>query len=114
MLHPKGGTLRVGTYDCRLVPQSLAFRLYKQAQISERHHNHYEINSAYLQEFEKNGLHISGTSPDGALIEIIELMDHPFMVATQAHPEFTSRPLAPHPLFLGFVETMLENVGVRG
>lgn len=106
-LHFKEGTLRVGAYDCILDPNSLAFRLYKKEKITERHHHHYEINPAYRTVFAEQGLQVSGTSPDGSLIEMIEIKGHPFMIGTLAHPEFTARPLSPHPLFLGFIEALL-------
>jgi CTP synthase len=79
-------------------------KLYGKAQVSERHRHRYEVNNKYRAEFEKNGLDIVGTSPDGKLVEIMEIKDHPFMAGSQFHPELKSRPLAPHPMFLGFVE----------
>jgi len=99
-----GGTMRLGLYPCRLNADTLAFKLYQQEVIYERHRHRYEFNNAYRNLFLESGYAISGTSPDGRLVEIIELPKHPFFIATQFHPEFQSRPSAPHPLFKGFVE----------
>lgn len=99
-----GGTMRLGLYPCRLNADTLAFKLYQQEVIYERHRHRYEFNNAYRNLFLETGYVISGTSPDGRLVEIIELPKHPFFIATQFHPEFQSRPSAPHPLFKGFVE----------
>ncbi len=98
-----GGTMRLGLYPCRLAPHTLAFRLYEQEVIYERHRHRYEFNNAYRNLFLENGYTISGTSPDGRLVEMIELKTHPFFIATQFHPEFQSRPSSPHPLFKGLV-----------
>ncbi|MFB8788394.1 MAG: CTP synthase [Potamolinea sp.] len=105
-----GGTMRLGLYPCRLAPNTLAFSLYQEEVIYERHRHRYEFNNAYRNLFLDTGYSISGTSPDGRLVEIIELPDHPFFLATQFHPEFRSRPSAPHPLFQGFVRASVENV----
>jgi CTP synthase len=99
-----GGTMRLGLYPCRLTPNTLAFMLYKEEVIYERHRHRYEFNNAYRNLFLDTGYAISGTSPDGRLVEMIELPEHPFFIATQFHPEFSSRPSAPHPLFQGFVQ----------
>ena len=99
-----GGTMRLGLYPCRLHPDSLAFKLYQQEVIYERHRHRYEFNNAYRTLFLETGYVISGTSPDGRLVEIIELSNHPFFIATQFHPEFQSRPSTPHPLFQGFMQ----------
>ena len=99
-----GGTMRLGLYPCRLTPHTLAFMLYKEEVIYERHRHRYEFNNAYRNLFLDTGYAISGTSPDGRLVEMIELPEHPFFIATQFHPEFSSRPSAPHPLFQGFVQ----------
>jgi CTP synthase len=98
-----GGTMRLGLYPCRLQPDTLAFKTYQQEVIYERHRHRYEFNNAYRNLFLETGYVISGTSPDGRLVEIIELPTHPFFIATQFHPEFQSRPSTPHPLFHGFV-----------
>ncbi|AFZ29393.1 CTP synthase [Gloeocapsa sp. PCC 7428] len=102
-----GGTMRLGLYPCRLAPNTLAFKLYQEEVVYERHRHRYEFNNAYRNLFLESGYAISGTSPDGRLVEIIELPNHPFFVATQFHPEFQSRPSAPHPLFKGFVEAVM-------
>ncbi|HSX58460.1 MAG TPA: CTP synthase, partial [Candidatus Saccharimonadales bacterium] len=99
-----GGTMRLGAFTCKLKPNTLVRRLYKRDQITERHRHRYEFNNKYREEFEKAGLVISGTSPNGKLVEMIELPKHKFFVGTQAHPEFNSRPLNPHPLYLGFIK----------
>jgi CTP synthase len=99
-----GGTMRLGLYPCRLTPNTLAFMLYKEEVIYERHRHRYEFNNAYRNLFLDTGYAVSGTSPDGRLVEMIELPEHPFFIATQFHPEFSSRPSAPHPLFQGFVQ----------
>ena len=107
-----GGTMRLGLYPCRLTPNTLAFKLYQEEVIYERHRHRYEFNNAYRNLFLENGYAISGTSPDGRLVEIIELQNHPFFIATQFHPEFQSRPSTPHPLFQGFVQAALTNLSV--
>jgi CTP synthase len=108
-----GGTMRLGLYPCRLKPDTLAFSLYQQEVIYERHRHRYEFNNAYRSLFLETGYEISGTSPDGRLVEIIELPDHPFFIATQFHPEFRSRPSTSHPIFLGFVKAALEQNETR-
>ena len=99
-----GGTMRLGLCPCRLKANTLAFSLYQEEVIYERHRHRYEFNNAFRNLFLESGYEISGTSPDGRLVEIIELPDHPFFIATQFHPEFRSRPNKSHPLFLGFVQ----------
>ncbi|MGB3137245.1 MAG: CTP synthase [Nodosilinea sp.] len=103
-----GGTMRLGLYPCRLVPDTLASRLYGTEVVYERHRHRYEFNNAYRNLFVESGYTVSGTSPDGRLVEIIELPNHPFFIASQFHPEFQSRPSAPHPLFLGFIGAALN------
>ncbi|NJR50526.1 MAG: CTP synthase [Leptolyngbyaceae cyanobacterium CSU_1_3] len=103
-----GGTMRLGLYPCRLTPGTLTFSLYQQEVIYERHRHRYEFNNQYRGLFVETGYVVSGTSPDGRLVEIIELPGHPFFVATQFHPEFQSRPSSPHPLFRGFGEAALS------
>lgn len=102
-----GGTMRLGLYPCRLAANTLAFQLYQEEVIYERHRHRYEFNNAYRQLFLESGYVISGTSPDGRLVEIIEYPNHPFFIASQFHPEFQSRPSHPHPLFKGFMEAAL-------
>ena len=98
-----GGTMRLGAYPCRLRPGSLAEELYGVAEISERHRHRYEFSNAYRDLFAERGMRFSGLSPDGSLVEIIELPDHPWYVGCQFHPELKSRPTRPHPLFAGFI-----------
>ena len=105
-----GGTMRLGAWPCALVKGSRAAAAYGTDKISERHRHRYEVNNKYRAEFEKNGLVLSGISPDGNLVEVVELKDHPWFVACQFHPEFKSQPLAPHPLFRAFVGASLERI----
>jgi CTP synthase len=105
----KGGTMRLGAYPCRLIPDTFAYNAYKQDAISERHRHRYEFNNVYRERLEKAGLIISGTSPDHELVEIVELADHPWYLGCQFHPEFKSRPMAPHPLFKAFIRASLKN-----
>ncbi|HEY9645911.1 MAG TPA: CTP synthase [Chroococcidiopsis sp.] len=102
-----GGTMRLGLYACRIAPNTLAEKLYQEEVIYERHRHRYEFNNAYRNLFLETGYVISGASPDGRLVEIVELPDHPFFIATQFHPEFQSRPSSPHPLFKGLVEAAI-------
>nr|MBO2478848.1 CTP synthase [Bacillota bacterium] len=106
---PIGGTMRLGAYPCRLVPGSLAHQAYQQEEISERHRHRYEFNNEYREVFEKHGLKVTGLSPDGRFVEIIEYTEHPWFVGTQFHPEFTSRPNRPHPLFREFVRAAIRS-----
>ena len=103
-----GGTLRLGNYECSIKKDSLASKLYKEEKILERHRHRYEFNNAYREEFEKNGLVISGINDVNNLVEIIEIKDHPFFIACQFHPEFKSRPTRPHPLFDGFIKASIK------
>jgi CTP synthase len=105
-----GGTMRLGLYPCRLSPNTLAFKLYQEEVIYERHRHRYEFNNAYRQLFLEHGYLVSGTSPDGRLVEMIELPNHPFFIACQFHPEFQSRPSTPHPLFKGLIEAALSQI----
>ena len=99
----KGGTMRLGYYPCRLVPGTRAHQAYGVDEVQERHRHRYEFNNAYRDRLAEAGLIASGLSPDGQLVEICEISGHPFMVGSQFHPEFVSRPLRPHPLFREFV-----------
>lgn len=99
-----GGTLRLGTYPAKLKPKTKTAKAYGEKQVDERHRHRYEYNNAYREDLEKAGLTVSGESPDGTLVEIVEITDHPFFVGVQFHPEFQSRPLKPHPLFKAFVK----------
>jgi CTP synthase len=100
-----GGTMRLGAYPAKLTPGSIVAEVYGATEVSERHRHRYEVNNAYRPALTKAGLHISGTSPDGRLVEFVELDRelHPYFVATQAHPELKSRPTHPHLLFSGLV-----------
>jgi CTP synthase len=100
----KGGTMRLGDYPCQLEPGSKAAQAYHAHSIVERHRHRYEFNNAYRERLTTAGLRLAGLSPDGQLVEIIELADHPFFVASQFHPEFKSRPHRPHPLFNSFIQ----------
>ena len=99
----KGGTLRLGAYPCVIAPGTTMERCYGKTEISERHRHRYEFNNDYRDAMKAAGLALSGVSPDGRLIETVELTERPFHVGVQYHPEFKSRPNKPHPLFLGFV-----------
>jgi CTP synthase len=106
----KGGTMRLGAYPCKLVPDTLAMKAYKQEDISERHRHRFEFNNEYKEKLVKEaGLIISGTSPDHELVEIVELKDHPWYLGCQFHPEFKSKPGNPHPLFREFVKASMKN-----
>jgi len=109
-----GGTMRLGAYPCRLKPGSLVAETYNASDISERHRHRYEFSNAYRDLFEKHGVRFSGLSPDGSLVEIIEIPDHPWFVGCQFHPELKSRPTRPHPLFAGFVGAAVQSKRVRG
>ncbi len=103
-----GGTLRLGAYPCVLAEGSLARRLYGESLISERHRHRYEVNNAYRSALTEHGMLLSGTSPDNRIVEMCELKEHPYFIATQAHPELKSRPNRPHPLFKGLVSAALQ------
>ncbi len=109
-----GGTMRLGSYVCRLKPGSRAAAIYGASEVSERHRHRYEFNQEYLQAIERHGMLVSGITPDGKFVEIAELPDHPWFVAVQYHPEFKSQPLAPHPLFRDFVRASRDNRAARG
>jgi CTP synthase len=103
-----GGTMRLGAYDCKLLPDTRAAKAYKSLLVSERHRHRYEVNNDYRDRLQAAGLLISGTSPDGSLVEVIELPDHPWFVGVQCHPEFKSKPIEPHPLFRDFIGASLK------
>ena len=107
----KGASMRLGAYPCRLKKDSLAFAAYGQTDISERHRHRYEFNNAFQAQLEAHGLVVSGVSPRGDLVEIVELKDHPWFLGCQFHPEFKSRPMAPHPLFRDFIRATLAYAG---
>jgi CTP synthase len=104
-----GGTMRLGAYTCRLRPGSRVAGVYGAAEVSERHRHRYEVDNGYRDVLAENGMRCTGLSPDGSLVEMIELPDHPYYVGCQFHPELKSRPTRPHPLFAGFVAAALEN-----
>ena len=107
----KGGTMRLGAYPCRVLPGTRAFEAYGEEVVYERHRHRYEVNNAFRDALQEAGLTVSGVSPDGRLVEMVELADHPWFVASQGHPEFKSRPTRPHPLFLGFVSAAVSRRG---
>jgi CTP synthase len=104
-----GGSMRLGAYPCRVAPDTLAGRIYGRIEVSERHRHRYEVNPDYRARLEAAGLTVSGTSPDGTLVEIIELANHPWFLACQFHPEFKSSPFDPHPLFRSFIGAALRH-----
>ncbi len=108
-----GGTMRLGLYPCVLQPGSKAAGAYHEKQIEERHRHRFEFNNLYRDEFIKAGMVFSGISPDGMLVEIAEIKDHPYMVGSQFHPEFLSRPMRPHPLFVGLLKAATEKAGIK-
>ena len=105
----KGGTMRLGAYECRLLKDSLASRIYGSELISERHRHRYEFNSEYLDEFEKAGLKASGRNPQTGLVEVVELPSHPFFIGVQFHPEYKSTPEHPQPIFTAFIKAAMEH-----
>ncbi|PYQ21388.1 MAG: CTP synthetase, partial [Acidobacteria bacterium] len=108
-----GGTMRLGSYLCQLRPGSRAAAIYGASEVRERHRHRYEFNKEYESCLTRGGLTISGKTPDGKFVEIAEITEHPWYVAVQFHPEFKSKPLAPHPLFADFVRASLENRRTR-
>jgi CTP synthase len=109
MTSEKGGTMRLGAYPCIIEKDTHAFEAYGKVEVSERHRHRYEFNSAYQSRFEEAGLTISGLSPDKSLVEIVEIKDHPWFLGCQFHPEFTSTPMRPHPLFREFIRAAVVN-----
>ena len=103
----KGGTMRLGKYPCVLLPGTKSQLVYDTDIIYERHRHRYELNNFYRERLNLGGMTLAGVSPDNTLVELIELKNHPWFVASQFHPEFKSRPEKPHPLFLGFMKTIL-------
>lgn len=108
----KGGTMRLGNYPCVLKPGTISAKAYGEKKVNERHRHRYEFNNDYREALEKAGLVLAGLSPDGRLVELIELENHPFFVASQFHPEFKSRPGRPHPLFDAFIQAAMKRAGV--
>lgn len=105
----KGGTMRLGSYDCQLKRDSNSYAAYGKSKISERHRHRYEFNNIYLSQFEKAGMKAAGFNPDTNLVEVIEIPDHPWFVGVQFHPEYRSTVLQPHPLFVAFIKAVIEN-----
>jgi CTP synthase len=108
-----GGTMRLGAYPCRLLEGTRTFAAYGKKEISERHRHRYEVNNDYREILQEKGLVLSGLSPDGRLVEMIEIPDHPWFVGCQFHPEFKSRPMEPHPLFRVFIGAAVEHRRAR-
>jgi CTP synthase len=108
-----GGTMRLGLYPCVIQPGTKTAAAYGEKQVEERHRHRWEFNNSYKEEFEKGGMAFSGISPDGLLVEISELKDHPYMVGSQFHPEFLSRPMRPHPLFVGLLKEAGKKAGIK-
>jgi CTP synthase len=106
---PKGGTMRLGAYDCKIKKGSKAATVYGETTIKERHRHRYEFNNKYLEKIENAGLKATGVNPTSGLVEIVELKDHPWFIGVQFHPELRSTVLNPHPLFVRFVEAALKN-----
>jgi len=111
-LESKGGTMRLGSYKCKVKPDSLAYHVYGSEEISERHRHRYEFNNKYLKDYEANGMIPSGINPDTNLVEIVEIPDHPWFVGVQFHPEYKSTVASPHALFVGFVKAAVESLKV--
>ncbi|MDQ3200127.1 MAG: CTP synthase [Verrucomicrobiota bacterium] len=110
-IRKKGGSMRLGTWPTKIVPETMAQQIYKHDEVLERHRHRYEFNMKYREQMAEKGFVISGTSPDGSLAELIELREHPFFLACQYHPEFQSKPNKPHPLFSGFIRACLAHQG---
>jgi CTP synthase len=104
----KGGTMRLGSYDCRLFKKTKAYEIYKSQHITERHRHRYEFNNVYLKDYEAKGMMATGLNPQQNLVEIVELKDHPWFLAVQFHPELKSKVETPHPLFVGFVKAAID------
>jgi CTP synthase len=103
-----GGTMRLGAYNCKITPGTTAAKSYKTLNISERHRHRYELNNKFTTILEDKGMIIAGINPEKKLVEIIEIPNHPFFVGVQFHPEFTSQPLKPHPLFIEFIKQAIN------
>jgi CTP synthase len=104
----KGGTMRLGAYTCKIKKHTLAYKIYKQSEIRERHRHRYEFNNEYLESFEEHGLLVSGMNPESGLAEIVEMPSHPFFIASQFHPELQSTVQSPHPLFVAFIKAIID------
>ncbi|MCC7392837.1 gamma-glutamyl-gamma-aminobutyrate hydrolase family protein, partial [Candidatus Sumerlaeota bacterium] len=104
----KGATMRLGSYECALTPGTLAHKAYGKASVRERHRHRFEVNNAYVGQLQRAGLIVSGINPRRNLVEIVEIEKHPWFVGVQFHPEFQSKPSAPHPLFAAFIGAALK------
>ena len=104
----KGGTMRLGAYECQLKKDSKSYLAYGKSKISERHRHRYEFNDAYLSQFEEAGMKAVGINPDTTLVEVIEIPDHPWFIGVQFHPEYSSTVLQPHPLFVAFIKAVIN------
>ncbi len=104
----KGGTMRLGAWDCRLLKDSKAYNAYQTENISERHRHRYEFNNEYLDQIELKGMKATGTNPKTGLVEVVEIPSHPWFVGVQYHPEYKSTVLKPHPLFVAFIKAALK------
>jgi len=104
----KGATMRLGSYECQVKPETKGFEAYGEEFVRERHRHRYEVNNAYVDQIEKAGLRVSGINPKRDLVEMVELDDHPWFLAVQSHPEFLSKPNKAHPLFQAFIRAALE------
>lgn len=113
-LQDMGGTMRLGLYPCKIQPGTLAAELYNVNLVEERHRHRYEVNNSYQTDLQNEGLVMSGLSPDGILVEMVEVKDHPYMIGCQFHPEFLSRPNSPHPLFAGFIRSICRRKNLPG
>ena len=105
-----GGTLRLGSYPCKLDKNSKCYKLFGKEEINERHRHRYEVNNDYREAYQKNGMVLAGLSPNGKIVEMIEVTKHPYYIATQSHPELKSRPNRPHPLFHGFIAAAVDTL----
>jgi len=114
MIETKGGTMRLGAYQCDLREGTKARALYGRESVMERHRHRFEFTMRYRELFEENGMQCSGINPKSNLVEVVEVRDHPWLVCTQYHPEFKSKPTAPHPLFVGFIKAAIDSQKGKG
>src|SRR5690606_4802516 len=110
----KGGTMRLGLYNCKVEPGSMAHKAYGETNIYERHRHRYEFNNLYLEEYRQGGMFATGINPEKNLVEIVEVENHPFFVGVQFHPEYRSRVLTPHPVFVSFIGASVNRRDEKG